>query len=212
LNELCIATRNRGKQREFRELLAGWPGEILFPQDLGLDVEVEEKGDSFAEIAVLKAVAYARASRLPSLADDSGLEVDALDGAPGIYTARYAGSGASDRERYEKLLAALRDTPYEQRTARFRCAVAIAYPDGEAGVAEGTCEGIIAFEPRGRRGFGYDPIFWLPEWGHTMAELPPEVKNQISHRARAIQAAGPLLEAVLDWREDHHGTGNRYGG
>jgi XTP/dITP diphosphohydrolase len=199
---LCIATNNAGKQVEFRELLAAWPGEIVFPHDLGLSLDVEERGDSFAEIALLKARAYARASGLPSLADDSGLEVDALGGAPGIYTARYAGPGASDIDRYRKLLAALGDTPAERRTARFRCAIALAYPAAfdagvECGVAEGTCEGVIAFEPRGDGGFGYDPVFYLPEYGRTMAELPAQIKNQISHRARAVQAAWGLLEALL---------------
>jgi XTP/dITP diphosphohydrolase len=203
--KLCIATNNAGKQVEFRELLADWPGEIVFPRDLGLNLDVEEKGDSFAEIAVLKARAYARASGLPSLADDSGLEVDALDGAPGIYTARYAGPGASDADRYRKLLAALGDTPVERRTARFRCAVALAHPadeivggvTGSDAVAEGTCEGVIAFEPRGEHGFGYDPVFYLPEYGRTMAELPALLKNQISHRARAVQAARGLLDGLL---------------
>ncbi len=210
--KLCIATNNAGKQIEFRELLADWPGEIVFPRDLDLSLDIEEQGDSFAEIAVLKARVYAWASGLPSLADDSGLEVDALDGAPGIYTARYAGPGASDVDRYRKLLDALGDTPSERRTARFRCAVALAYPadeivgggaaagdlgPGQAAVAEGTCEGVIAFEPRGEHGFGYDPVFYLPEYACTMAELPAQLKNQISHRARAVQAARGLLDALL---------------
>jgi XTP/dITP diphosphohydrolase len=200
---LCIATNNAGKQVEFRELLAEWPGEIVYPADLGLALDVEERGDSFAEIAALKAVAYAEASGLPCLADDSGLEVDALQGAPGIYTARYAGPGASDADRYRKLLAELGDLPLERRTARFRCAVALAYPDGatngrEVDVAEGTCEGVIAFAPRGEHGFGYDPVFYLPEHGRTMAELPAAVKNRISHRARAVQAARGMLDALLD--------------
>jgi XTP/dITP diphosphohydrolase len=202
MTKLCIATHNAGKQVEFRELLADWPGEIVFPADLGLALEVEERGDSFAEIAALKAVAYARTSGLPCLADDSGLEVDALGGAPGVYTARYAGPGASDADRYNKLLAELGDLPPEQRTARFRCAVALAYPDGAAGgrgvdVVEGTCEGVIAFAPRGEHGFGYDPVFYLPEHGRTMAELPAEVKNRISHRARAMQAARGMLDELL---------------
>jgi XTP/dITP diphosphohydrolase len=196
--KLCIATNNRGKQVEFRELLAAWPGEIAFPQDLGLSIEVEEVGDSFAEIAALKATAYARASGLPTLADDSGLEVDALDGAPGIYTARYAGPGASDQDRYRKLLGKLGDIPLAQRTARFRCAVAVAHPDGHVQVAEGTCKGRIAFAPSGAHGFGYDPVFIVPEFGRTMAELPSAIKNRISHRARAIRAAAPLLDALLD--------------
>jgi len=201
--KLCIATHNAGKQVEFRELLADWPGEIVFPADLGLELEVEERGDSFAEIAAFKARAYAEASGLPCLADDSGLEVDALGGAPGIYTARYAGPGASDADRYNKLLAELGDLPLERRTARFRCAVALAHPDGaptgvEVDVVEGTCEGVIAFAPRGEHGFGYDPVFYLPEHGRTMAELPAGVKNRISHRARALQAARGMLDELLD--------------
>jgi XTP/dITP diphosphohydrolase len=196
--KLCIATGNLGKQAEFRELLADWAGEIVFPQELGLKLEVEEVGDSYGEIAALKARAYAAASGLPCLADDSGLEVDALDGAPGLYTARYAGPGASDADRWRKLVHALRDTPEGQRGARFRCAVALVKPGTEESeTAEGTCEGWIAFAPRGAEGFGYDPIFYLPEYGCTMAELPREVKNQISHRARAVQAARPMLDALL---------------
>jgi len=196
--KLLIATNNRGKQTEFRELLAGWPGEIVFPQDLGLKLDVEEVGDSFAEIAALKATAYAAASGLPCLADDSGLEVDELGGAPGIYTARYAGPGASDADRYQKLLNELAETPEARRTARFRCAVALVRPGEQALTAEGTCEGRIAFAPRGSEGFGYDPVFFVPEYSCTMAEVPAEIKNQISHRARALQAARPLLDALLD--------------
>ena len=198
MTRLCIATGNLGKQAEFRELLADWAGEIVYPQELGLNLEVQEVGDSYAEIAALKACAYAAASGLPCLADDSGLEVDALDGAPGLYTARYAGPGASDADRWKKLLEALAETPEGQRSARFRCAVALARPgQKEAETAEGACEGRIAFGPRGVEGFGYDPIFYVPEYGCTMAELPPEIKNQISHRARALQAARPLLDALL---------------
>jgi XTP/dITP diphosphohydrolase len=201
LAKICIATSNRGKQLEFVELLADWPGEIVFPQDIDLTLDVQETGASFAEIAVQKALTYAQASGLPALADDSGLVVDALDGAPGIYTARYAGPGASDQDRYYKLLATLGELAFERRTARFCCAVALAYPDGNVAVAEGTCEGIIAFAPKGEGGFGYDPIFYLPDFGCTMAELGPEIKNQISHRARAIQAARPLLDALLQVKD-----------
>ena len=195
--KLCVATTNRGKQRELVELLDDWPGEIVLPQDIGVDIRVEETGQSFAEIAAQKAVAYAQAAGLPALADDSGLEVDALGGAPGIYTARYAGSGASDEDRYRKLLSELGDTPSAQRTARFHCAVALAYPDGRVDVAEGTCEGVIAFQPRGENGFGYDPVFYMPKLNRTMAQLPAELKNTLSHRARALQAARPLLDALL---------------
>jgi XTP/dITP diphosphohydrolase len=201
LANLLIATANRGKQREYVSLLADWSGECVFPQDLGLEIEVEETGASFAEIAAQKATAYARASNLPSLSDDSGLEVDALGGAPGIHTARYAGPGASDQDRYRKLLDALGHTPLEQRGARFRCAVALSYPNGDVAVAEGTCEGVIAFEPRGEHGFGYDPVFYLPQLGCTMAELPSEIKNELSHRARAIRAARPLLCKLAAYRD-----------
>ena len=196
--KLCIATNNRGKQIEFRELLADWAGTLVYPQELGLRLEVEEVGDSYAEIAALKARAYASASGLPCLADDSGLEVDALDGAPGLHTARYAGPGASNADRWAKLLDALAETPEGQRSARFRCAVAVVRPGStDALTAEGTCEGQIAFAPRGAGGFGYDPLFFVPEYGCTMAELPAAIKNQISHRARAVQAARPLLDALL---------------
>jgi XTP/dITP diphosphohydrolase len=197
MTRLCVATNNPGKRREFAQLLADWGGDIVFPGDLGLDLQVEENGASFEENAVLKARAYAAASGLSTLADDSGLEVDALAGAPGVFSARYAGVGASDADRRQKLLAALADMPLDRRSARFRCVVAIAAPDGRVAVAAGVCEGRIALEPRGTHGFGYDPIFYLAEHGCTMAELRPELKNQISHRARAIQAARPLLEALL---------------
>jgi len=196
--KLCVGTTNRGKQRELRELLGDWPGEIVFPQQLGLALEVKETGQTFAENAAQKARAYARAAGMSALADDSGLEVDALGGAPGIRSARYAGPGASDEDRVRKLLAELEGVPLDRRTARFRCAVAIARSDGRVSIADGTCEGRIAFAPRGENGFGYDPVFVVSGRGLTMAELPAKVKNQISHRARALRAARPLLDALLD--------------
>ncbi|MBN1640714.1 MAG: XTP/dITP diphosphatase [Anaerolineae bacterium] len=199
---LCLGTTNRGKQRELVDLLGDWEGQIVCPQDLGLELDVEESGRTFAENAAHKALAYARAAGMPALADDSGLEVDALGGAPGVLSARYAGPGASDEDRYRKLLAALAETPSERRTARFRCAVAIAHPGGQVEIAEGTCEGVIASAPRGDGGFGYDPVFYIPPLDRTMAELPAEVKNQISHRARAMQAARPLLDRLRDDAED----------
>ena len=193
--KLLIATHNPGKVREYQELLAGLPLELTCPAQEGLDIEVAETGESFAENARLKAAAYARASGLVTLADDSGLEVDALGGEPGIHSARYAGTGASDEDRYQLLLAKLQEVPWEERTARFRCVIAVATPDGQFHTAEGTCEGIIAFEPKGEHGFGYDPVFYFEEYGKTMAELPPETKNKISHRARAAQGArGWMLE------------------
>ncbi len=196
--KLLIATHNPGKVREYEALLAGLPLELTDPAQEGLDIEVAETGESFAENAILKATAYARASGLLTLADDSGLEVDALGGEPGIRSARYAGSEASDEERYQLLLERLTEVPWEERTARFRCVIAVATPQGQVRTAEGTCEGIIAFAPKGVHGFGYDPVFYLSEYGVTMAELPPQVKNQISHRARAAQGAREILEERLE--------------
>jgi len=187
--KLLVATNNPGKVREYEELLVGLPLEVTFPAQEGIALEVEEVGATFEENARLKASAYARASGLLTLADDSGLEVDALGGAPGVWSARYAGAGASDASRYQKLLEALADVPEGRRAARFRCVVALAWPDGTVRTAEGRCEGQIGWAPRGEHGFGYDPVFIVDGFGGlTMAELAPEVKNRISHRARAVQA------------------------
>lgn len=198
MTKLLIATHNPGKVREYEALLAGLGLEITFPPAEGLALTVEETGDTFEENARIKARAYAAASGLLTLADDSGLEVDTLGGAPGVRSARYAGPGASDRDRYLRLLAALSDVPAGQRAARFRCVIALAWPNGEARTASGTCEGEIGFAPHGAHGFGYDPIFIVAGYGgQTMAQLDPEVKNRISHRARAAAAARPLLEEML---------------
>jgi XTP/dITP diphosphohydrolase len=193
--ELLIATQNPGKAREFRRLLAPLRASLSFPYELSLRIEVPEDGIAYADNAAQKALAYARASDLLTLADDSGLEVDALDGAPGIHSARYA--PGHDADRVAALLGHMRDVPWEQRTARFRCAVVIATSTGELYRTEGVCEGLIAFEPAGQGGFGYDPVFYLPNHGCTMAQLPQAQKNRISHRARAIEAAMPTLRRLL---------------
>ena len=190
---LLIATHNEGKKREYSHLLDGLGIELLGLADLCIETDVEETGRTFAENAVIKARAYSRMSGLPTLADDSGLEVDALEGAPGICSARYAGEGATDADRYRLLLANLRDVPDGERSARFRCVIAVVWPNGEEQTAEGACEGSITREPQGENGFGYDPVFFVPDHGATMAELPASVKNAISHRARAAQAARSLL-------------------
>jgi XTP/dITP diphosphohydrolase len=195
---LLVASNNPGKIREYRELLAGLRLELTWPRQEGLDLEVEETGSTFAENARLKAAAYAVASGLWVLADDSGLEVDALNGAPGVYSARYGGPGKSDRDRYELVLRQLAEVPANQRAARFCCVIALASPGGQIWFAEGVCEGVITFEPRGEGGFGYDPIFLLPALGRTMAELAPEEKNRLSHRARAVAALKPVLMDKLD--------------
>ena len=193
--KLLIATQNPGKAREFRFLLAPLETYLCFPFELGLEVKVVEDGDTYNDNARLKALAYTHASGLLTLADDSGLEVDALGGAPGIRSARYA--LGRDADRAMALLTQLRDVPWEQRTARFRCVIVVATPTRELYSAEGICEGQIAFEPAGQGGFGYDPIFYLPDRGCMMAQLPQEEKNRISHRARAIEAAMPTLHRLL---------------
>jgi XTP/dITP diphosphohydrolase len=195
--KLLVATHNPGKVREYREILADLPLEVTYPDAEGITLEVDETGATFAENAILKATTYARLTGLWTWADDSGLVVDALDGAPGVYSARYAGPGATDADRYRKLLDALTGVPWQRRTARFRCSVALATPDGEIRVTDGACEGVIAFGPAGENGFGYDPVFFMPEHGATMAQLPSETKNLISHRARASQKALRMLEQMV---------------
>jgi XTP/dITP diphosphohydrolase len=196
--KLLIATHNPGKLREFGHLLAGLPFTLIGPDELGLALHVQESGATYAENAGLKALAYAQAADLLALADDSGLEVDALGGAPGVRSARYTRGG--DTDRVTALLRALRQAgvPEGDRIARFRCVIVVAAPDGRTWSAEGVCPGRIVDTPRGSGGFGYDPIFYLPSYGRTMAELPPEEKNRISHRARAAQAIRPLLTKLYD--------------
>lgn len=196
MKKILVASNNAGKLKEFLPILSHLPVEVLTPHMLGLNLEVEETGATYLANACLKAEAFARASGLLTLADDSGLEVDVLNGAPGVYSARYADEGATDADRRKKLVEAVRLFPVP-RTARFRCVIAIALSPENIYSFEGACEGEIVLEERGAGGFGYDPIFFMPERGATMAELPEEVKNQISHRARAAQAAFPFLQNLL---------------
>jgi XTP/dITP diphosphohydrolase len=185
--ELLIATRNRGKLNEFRQLLADLPVVLRSLSDFPQTTEVEETGSTFAENASIKALAYAAQTGMWALADDSGLAVDALGGAPGVYSARYAGDEASDRERMELLLSELARTGDDNRRARFVCAVAIAVPAGSIEhLSEGRCEGRIAQAPRGTGGFGYDPLFIPEGFEETFGELSSEIKGRISHRARAL--------------------------
>ena len=165
-------------------------------RDEGVDFEVDEVGETLEENAALKAKTYAHHSGLWALADDSGLEVEALGGAPGVRSRRFAGEGASDADLVRELLRRLDGTPWEQRAARFRSVVAIASPQGELHLCQGACDGVIGFEPQGAGGFGYDPVFYIPELGCTMAELSLEDKNRISHRAAAARAAEALLAAL----------------
>jgi XTP/dITP diphosphohydrolase len=189
---IALATANPGKLRELRAILSDIPAEWV-----AVAPGVEEDGQTYHENAARKACAVARATGGWALGEDSGIEVDALGGRPGVWSARFAGPHATDEERNRKLLELLRGVPAQQRTARYRAAVVLAAPDGSVRThAEGVCEGRIAEAPRGTGGFGYDPVFWLPERGVTMAELPPEEKNRISHRARALDALRPALLSV----------------
>jgi len=191
---LLLATSNKGKVEEYRELLRSIPYDLVTPGDVGIATVVEETGETLEENARLKVVTLCRESGLIAIADDSGLFVDALNGEPGHHAARYAGEHATDRDRVNYLLLRLKDVPWGKRTARFRCVIAIAMPpDCKVYYAAGECEGTIAFEPRGNEGFGYDPIFYFPEFERTMAELPMDVKNRISHRGRAAAKAREIL-------------------
>jgi XTP/dITP diphosphohydrolase len=203
--ELFVATRNRGKVRELEALLADTTLRLCSYRDFPDLEEVEEDGRTFEENAVKKAVTLAKATGLLTVADDSGLEVDALDGRPGVLSARYAGPEATDKENNEKLLAELAGVPDEKRTARFRCAIAVANPKGLIAVVEGVCDGRIAAEERGNEGFGYDPLFVKDDSVKTFAELSLELKNRVSHRALALEKALLVIEDYLMTR--HKETG-----
>ncbi|HEX2697033.1 MAG TPA: RdgB/HAM1 family non-canonical purine NTP pyrophosphatase [Anaerolineales bacterium] len=193
MDRLLLATNNKGKIEELRALLNDLQIQFLTPEDIHLSLDVEEDGKTYAENASKKAIAFAQASGLISLADDSGLEVDALHGAPGLYSARYSQKpGAKDADRRAYLLQNLRGKP-RPWTAHFRATIAIAPPGGKVKFAEGRCEGEIIPEERGTGGFGYDRIFFIPEVGSTMAELDMDEKNRLSHRARAVMNAKPIL-------------------
>lgn len=197
-SRLLIATNNAHKALEMHRLLGHLPHELTTPAELGLRIDVAEDGETFHANAVRKARAFATASGLLALADDSGLEVDALGGRPGVRSARYGGSGLSDEGRVDLLLRELADVPEEQRTCRYRAVLALVSPDGAEETAEGTCEGTVAREPDGANGFGYDPVFFVPSRGKTMARLSPEEKDAISHRGHAARAIAELLPAWPD--------------
>ncbi len=194
--KLLIATNNAGKLHEYRILLKGVPYDLVSPSDVGIKTLVAEVGQSFEENARLKAQTLAKESQFLTLADDSGLEVDALGGEPGVMSARYAGENATDSDRINYLLVRLAGVAENKRTARFRCVIAIARPDGRTEICSGECHGLITLEPRGEHGFGYDPIFFFPELGKTMAELPVDIKNRVSHRGRAAKKARRLLYRI----------------
>jgi len=195
--EIIVATKNRGKTREIRRALKGLSLRVRFLNDFSNVPEVKEDGKTFPENALKKARFYSLHFGKPTIADDSGLEVDVLGGLPGVYSARYAGEGASDRQRNQKLLNEMEGVPISKRGARFRCAIALAAPGGKERVVEGTCRGRIGFREVGRRGFGYDPLFFLPQRKKTMAQLTVEEKNKISHRGKALRKLKGVLTNEL---------------
>ncbi|MFC1903517.1 RdgB/HAM1 family non-canonical purine NTP pyrophosphatase [Chloroflexota bacterium] len=195
-DKLLLGTNNQAKIREYKSLLIDPAYKLVTLAEQGITVVVDEVGKSLEENARLKATVLATESHLITLADDSGLEVDALGGEPGRLSARYAGENASDSDRIDYLLARLKDVPWEKRTAGFKCVIAIATPAGKVEFCSGECSGLITLVPKGEYGFGYDPIFYLPEMDKTMAELPLELKNQVSHRGQAARQAHQVLERL----------------
>ena len=199
---LLVATRNPGKMREYRQLLADYPGRLISLDDAGVPDEVDETGDTFLANAILKAATYSRLSGCLTISDDSGLEVHALGGAPGVYSARYGGDACrSDADRVALLLRNLAGVPWERRIARFRCCAAVADPGAGGGEPRvetvfGSVAGVIQYEPAGDHGFGYDPVFHLPSYGATIAQLPLAEKNRVSHRADATRKARRILNAL----------------
>lgn len=193
--KFVLATHNPGKLAEMRAILSELGVEVVSPQEAGVEVDVEETGTTFAENAMLKARAVCAAAGLPAIADDSGLCVDALNGGPGVYSARYGGEGLDDRGRCMLLLRGMRGQT--TRAAHFTCAVACAFPGGDTLEAEGRCDGAIAFAPLGEGGFGYDPVFLLPEKGKTFGQLSPEEKRAVSHRGKALAAFSEKLGTYL---------------
>jgi XTP/dITP diphosphohydrolase len=198
-----MATRNPGKIRELQAILRGTGVALLSLADFPYLPDIPEEGATFAENAATKAMAVAGRTGHPALADDSGLMVDALKGAPGVFSARYAQDRTApapptDADNWRKLLEAMQGVPWVERGARFVCELALATPDGRLLTARGECKGVIALEPQGETGFGYDPVFWVPEYGATMAQLGPEIKNRISHRAKALAAFKELLSTLKD--------------
>ena len=200
MRKIIFATGNEEKMREIREILASLPVEVLSMKEAGIQADIIEAGKTFEENAVIKAKAIAQLSEEIVLADDSGLVIDYLNGEPGIYSARYMGEDTSYRIKNENLIQRLEGVPDEERTARFVCAIAAAFPDGTVLTTEGTVEGRIGYEEKGENGFGYDPIFYLPEYGCTTAQLTEEKKNEISHRGKALRKMVEKLRERVDMR------------
>ncbi len=197
MQQIIFATGNKDKMREIRAILADVPVEVISMKEAGIDIDVVEDGQTFEANAIIKAEAICKASGKVTLADDSGLEIDALNKEPGVYSARYMGHDTSYHEKNANLIARLEGVKDEDRTARFVCAIAAAFPDKETEVVRGTMEGRIGYKEEGENGFGYDPIFFLPEYGCSSAVISPEEKNKISHRGKALNMIKPLIRQYL---------------
>lgn len=193
---IVIASSNKGKVREIEQICVGLNVEFLHLGNFSNVPKILEDGDTYEENATKKALEIERFTSILTLGEDSGLEVDALGGKPGIFSARYAGEGANDKDNNEKLLGALKDVPLEKRTCRYRSCIVIATAEKVQAVSEGICEGLVATQPKGKNGFGYDPLFYVPEYKKTMAELPQEIKNKISHRAKALSTLRSQLQEL----------------
>ena len=192
--KIIFATNNQDKMKEIHAIMADFPAQIVSLKEAGIHADVDENGKTFEENAAIKEEAICKLTGYVTIADDSGLEIDALGGEPGIYSARYMGEDTSYRIKNANLIERLAGVPDEKRTARFVCAVAAAFPDAPTQIVRGTIEGRIGYEEAGENGFGYDPIFYVPEYGCTTAQMPPEEKNKISHRGRALKKISPILK------------------
>lgn len=187
MRNIIVATRNRGKYHEIKEILTEMPFNVISMEDIGLNIHIVESGKTFEENSIIKAREVCRLTGEMAIADDSGLLVDYLNGQPGIYSSRFGGENATDEEKNNKLLLMLEKVPFEERKARFVCVIAVAYPGGNYFTVKGTCDGYIGFKPEGQNGFGYDPLFYIPEYGMTTAQMEPSEKHKISHRGKALK-------------------------
>jgi len=193
MDKIVFATANEGKVKEIKEILKDFPIEVVSMKEMGITADIEENGTTFEENSLIKARALVKLTGLPALADDSGLEVDYLNGEPGIYSARYLGRDTDYDYKNNYIIDKLSGAKGEERSARFVCVISLVLPDGREFVERGVVEGLIGYEQKGENGFGYDPIFYLPEYGKTSAEIPPEEKNRISHRGKALTAMKKLI-------------------
>ena len=201
MDKIVFATTNEGKVKEIKEILAGFPIEVVSMKEMNITADIEENGATFEENSLIKAREVSKLTGLPAMADDSGLEVDYLNGQPGIYSARYLGRDTDYNYKNNYIIEKLKNAKDEERSARFVCVISLVLPDGREFIKKGVMEGRIAYEIKGENGFGYDPVFYLPEYGMTSAELSGEEKNKISHRGKALRAMKELISGLEEFRQ-----------